>query len=153
MPRVPPVDFSTRRVGAIRVASIVRVGPWKVDNLRTEFGEIVRWAKRGRLRGGRWIFLERGRHRWEACLEIRGTPRVEGRVRLRTLRGGRVACVVFDPRKISSRLVYHGLRDWVRAHSATGRGRVTEIREVYRTDPWKSIGAWAHCEVQFVLGT
>jgi hypothetical protein len=152
MAKAAPVDFAVGRVRSVRVASIVRVGPWKVDNLRTEFGELVRWAQRVGVRTGRWIFIERGHHRWEACLEVAGRAAADGRIRLRTLPAARVARVVFDPEKISSRIVYHGLRDWVRTRGGSRRGKGAEIREVYSADPWKSAAAWARCEVQFLLG-
>ncbi len=151
MPDSPPIDIVLRRVRDVRVASIVRVGAWKFDNLRTEFGELARWAKRVRVRGRRWIFVDRGHHRWEACLEIRRSPPVDGRIRLRTLRGGTAASVVFDPERVSSRLIYHALQDWARLPHRGRRKGTVEVREVYPTDPWKSARAWAHCEVQFLL--
>ena len=60
------VDFALGKAPRYRVGSITRVGPWKEDNLRTEFGELTRWARRQGLRTGRRNFVERGRHRWEA---------------------------------------------------------------------------------------
>jgi effector-binding domain-containing protein len=146
------VDFAFKNTPSYRVASIVRVGPWKEDNLRTEFGELVRWANRQRVPTGKWIFFERSRNRWEACLEIRGTARAEGRIRMKTLPSARAAAVVFDPDRVSSRIVYHGLIDWTRSERRTGRIReVTEIREVYPGDPWKDKRAWSRCEVQFLV--
>ncbi len=146
------VDFSLRRTPPIRVASVVRVGPWKVDNLRAEFGELVRWATKHTVRTGRWVFLERDRDRWEACLEIHREAEPDGRVRLKTLPGAWVARVVFDPDRVSSRLVYHGLSDWTRARRRAGEIRSVEaVREVYAADPWKDNAAWANCEVQFVV--
>ncbi|HTT26403.1 MAG TPA: GyrI-like domain-containing protein [Thermoplasmata archaeon] len=145
------VEFTIRSLPRIPVASIVRIGPWKEENLRTEFGELERWARGQRVRSGRWIFLERGRHRWEACLELKGTAEPSGRIRLKTLPAARAACLVFDPDRVSSRVVYHALRDWTRARRRDGAlGRITSIREVYPGDPWKDPNAWAHCEVQFV---
>jgi len=146
------VDFALKRSPGFRVASIVRVGPWKEDNLRTEFGELVRWARRRGLRTGRWIFFERGRSRWEACLEIKGTAEPEGRIRLKTLPPATVARIVFDPDQTSSRVVYHALSDWTRWRKKDGTIRsVLSVREVYTGDPWRDKKAWAHCEVQFLV--
>jgi DNA gyrase inhibitor GyrI len=146
------VDFSIKRAPSFRVASIVRVGPWKEDNLRTEFGELVRWAKRQGIRTRRWIFLERGNDRWEACLEFAGRAVPDGRIRLKTLPATSVASVTFDPDKISPRIVYHGLSDWTRWRKKDHTIKsVSSVREVYTGDPWKDRSAWAHCEVQFVV--
>jgi hypothetical protein len=146
------VDFAWKRARRLRVASIVRVGPWKEDNLRTEFGELVAWARQQKVRTGRWIFLERDRHRWEACLEIHREAPPSGRIRVKTLPASRVAAVVFDPDRVSSRIVYHALNDWTRARRKAGEIRtVHTVREVYEGDPWKDPGAWARCEVQFLV--
>lgn len=146
------VDFVLKRVRAYRVGSITRIGPWKEDNLRSEFRELTRWARRRRMRTGDWIFLERGPHRWEACLEVRGDARPEGRIRIKTLPATHAATVVFDPDEVSSRLVYHGLSDWTRWRRKYREIRaVTAVREVYAGDPWKDRTAWAHCEVQFLV--
>ena len=146
------VDFLLKRAPRFRVGAITRVGPWREDNLRREFRELMRWAKAQRARPGRWIFLERGSNRWEACLEFAGRARATGRVRLKTLPSAAVASVTFDPDQVSSSVVYHALNDWVRRH---GKGRrirgVTGIREIYSGDPWADKEAWAHCEVQFLL--
>ena len=146
------VDFAMKKVPAIPVASIVRIGPWRPDNLRTEFGELARWAKRQHVRSGRWIFVERDSHRWEAALEVRGEVRAEGRIRRKTLPASTVAYVVFDPERVSSRIVYHGLADWTRSRRREGSIRgVRSVREVYAGDPWTDSGAWRRCEVQFLL--
>jgi hypothetical protein len=146
------VDFVLKRAPRLHVASIVRVGPWKEDNLRTEFGELTRWAARQRLRTGRWIFLERGGNRWEACLEFKGNAAPEGRIRLKDLPASRAASVTFDPDRTSSRVVYHALNDWTRARRKDRTFRsVSVIREVYPGDPWRDKKAWSSCEVQFLV--
>jgi hypothetical protein len=146
------VDFILKRAPRYRVASLTRIGPWTEDNLRPEFRELVNWARRQRVRTGRWIFWERGRHRWEACLEIRGSARPEGRIRLKTLPATYVASVAFNPDEISSRVVYHGLSDWTRRRRKDGQIRaVAAVREVYTGDPWRDRKAWANCEVQFLV--
>ncbi|HZY69376.1 MAG TPA: GyrI-like domain-containing protein [Thermoplasmata archaeon] len=146
------VDFSWKNAPSYRVAAIVRVGPWKEDNLRPEFGELSRWAARQGLRTGRWIFFERNHHRWEACLEVKGRGREEGRIRLKTLPPARAASILFDPEQVSSRIVYHGLIDWTRQRKRDGTIKaVTQIREIYPGDPWKDPKAWSRCEVQFLV--
>jgi effector-binding domain-containing protein len=146
------VDFELKAVPSYRVASITRVGPWKEENLKEEFRELKRWARRHRLRTGAWIFLERAPRRWEACLEIRGRATAEGRIRLSTLPATHAASLVFDPELLSSRVAYHGLRDWTRWRRKDGEIRaVTAIREVYRGDPWTDRSAWKRCEVQFLI--
>lgn len=144
------VDFELRKMPAYKVGSIVRIGPWKEDNLRTEFAELTQWARRHRVGTGKWFFVHRGGPRWEACLEIRGNPPPEGRIRHRTLPATWVAAVTFDPDKVSSRIVYHGLHDWTRARRKDGKVRsVSGAREVYRGDPWKDKNAWQNCRVEF----
>jgi hypothetical protein len=146
------VEFSIKRVPKFRVASIVRVGPWKEDNLRSEFRELTAWARGQEVRTGRWIFFERDRNRWEACLELKGPAEVGGRVRLKTLPPTWAACVTFDPDAVSSRVVYHALNDWLRWRRKDGTIKsVTGVREVYDGDPWASRKAWAHCTVQFLV--
>jgi DNA gyrase inhibitor GyrI len=146
------IDFELTTAPSYRVASIVRVGPWKEDNLRTEFGELVRWARRRKIRTGRWIFFERHHHRWEACLEVRGEVAPEGRIRLKTLPASDIAVVTFDPEVVSSRIVYHALNDWTRSRRKDGQIRsVTGVREVYSGDPWGRPHAWSHCRVEFLV--
>lgn len=146
------VDFELRKSAAYRVAAITRIGPWKQDNLRSEFRELTTWAKKQGVRTGQWIFYHKGDHRWEACLEIKGGAQATGRIRLKTLPATYVARCVFDPDAIADRVIYHGLSDWTR-----WRRRYKEItsvggsREVYSGDPWSDARAWAHCEVQFLV--
>lgn len=146
------VDFELVRSRSYRVASIARVGPWKEDNLRSEFEELEQWTRRQGLKSGTYIFVERGHHRWEACLEYRGRGKAAGRIRLKTLPATHVARVAFDPDQLSSRIVYHGLSDWVRWRKKYGEIQaVGWPREVYSGNPWKDKDAWAHCEVQFIV--
>ncbi len=146
------VDFALKRTPSFRVASITRVGPWREDNLRTEFRALAAWATRHHLKTGHWIFFERGQDRWEACLEVRGSASVEGRIRRKTIPATWVASVVFDPTQVSSRIVYHALRDWTRWRKKDRTIRsVTGVREVYPGDPWSEPRAWARCDVQFVV--
>ena len=130
------VDFELRKAPSCRVASIARVGPWKEDNLRSEFRELTAWAEKQRVPTGRWIFVHKGDHRWEACLEIKGKAAAAGRIRLKTLPSTYVARCILNPDVIADRIIYHGLSDWTR-----WRRRYKEIksvggsREVYSGDP------------------
>jgi hypothetical protein len=147
-------DFALKKSPGYRVASIVRIGQWKEDNLRPEFRELVRWARKNGLRTGQWIFLDaRPDHRrWEACLEIQGSARSEGRIRIKTLPATWVARVTFDPTVVSSRLVYHGLNDWTRWRRKYKEIRsVTAVRELYNGDPWRNKKAWTNCVVEFLV--
>ena len=146
------MDFRVKRAPPYRVASITRIGPWREDNLRAEFRELTGWTRTQGIRTGQWIFFERGAHRWEACLELKRPGRPSGRIRIKTLPAARVAALVFDPDRISSRIVYHALRDWTRVRRNQGDlPPVTSVREVYTGDPWNDRDAWANCEVQFLL--
>src|SRR2546425_10081674 len=75
------IDFEVTRTPSYTVASILKVGPYRDDNLRGEFRELVAWAKKRKLRTGKWIMYEHdgpntrrpyNQRRWEACLEVRG---------------------------------------------------------------------------------
>lgn len=145
-------DFSLERTPAYRVASIVRFGPWKEENLRPEFRALVRWSRRQKAHIGHWIFFERSHDRWEACLEVRGRVAPEGRIRLKTLPSSWAAVLTFDPDTISSRIVYHALNDWTRARRRAGDLRsVSAIREIYDGDPWSDQRAWKRCRVEFLV--
>ncbi|MCI4323802.1 MAG: GyrI-like domain-containing protein [Thermoplasmata archaeon] len=146
------VDFKLKRTPSYRVASLQRQGPWKADNLRTEFRTLQAWAKKRGLTTGKWIFYERGASTWEACLEIQGAAKSEGPIQVKKIPAATVASVVFDPQEVSPRIVYHGLVDWLRwqRKERTIR-RVRESREVYDGDPWSNRRAWARADVQFVV--
>ena len=75
------VDFDVRRAPGCTVASIRKIGLYREDHLRGEFGELVVWARRRGIRTGKWFFYEHDgpasrwpadRRRWEACLGIHG---------------------------------------------------------------------------------
>src|SRR6059036_2165415 len=123
------IDFEVTRTPSYTVASILKIGPYREDNLRSEFEELVSWAKKHRVRTGKWIMYEHdgpnsrrpgNQRRWEACLEIRGKAKAEGRIRIKKLPAQTVAHVVFNPNVVSSRIVYHGLE--------IGFGGVSSIR-------------------------
>jgi DNA gyrase inhibitor GyrI len=111
------VDFEVTRRPGYRVASILKVGPYREDNLRHEFEELTAWAKKNGLRTGKWIMYEHdgsnsrrpeNQRRWEACLEVKGSAKPEGRIRIKKLPAQTVALVVFNPNIISSRIIYQG---------------------------------------------
>ncbi|HKZ40504.1 MAG TPA: GyrI-like domain-containing protein [Candidatus Hodarchaeales archaeon] len=148
------VDIKLKNVPSYNVASMMRVGPYSRDMLRAEFGQLVNWAKKRKLRTGKWFlyFIDEpdgkrpaNKLRSEACLEIKGKPKSEGKVKIKKLPKQRVVSVTFDPGKVSARLVYSGIYGWLRY----GRLRTTGPgREVYTSDPWTNPRAWANAEVQ-----
>ena len=125
-----------------------------MDILRAEFNQLVNWAKKRKIRTGRWIlyFLDEpgGRRpanklRSEACLEIKGKAKTEGKIRMKKLPAQMVASVTFDPDKVSPRLVYSGIYGWLRY---AGYKDVGHSRELYEGNPWTNARAWAKAEVQ-----
>jgi DNA gyrase inhibitor GyrI len=85
--------------------------------------------------------------RSEACLEIRGKAKSEGKVIVKTFPSHLVASVTFDPEKVSPRLVYCGLYGWLRY---AGKFEATDspAREVYLGNPWTNARAWANADIQ-----
>ena len=146
------VDFAMRRTPKYRVAAIVYKGPWKENHLRAEFKRLTEWARTNKVRTGKWIFRELGGDRFEACLELKGRARGSGDVRMRTLPATSVASVTFDPERISPRVVYHGLNDFLRwrrkDHTIKGVGN---SREVYDGDPWSNARAWSRATVEYIV--
>jgi DNA gyrase inhibitor GyrI len=74
------------------VASMMYVGPYTRNMLRTEFNQLVNWAKENNIRTGKRIFYSLddpgGRRpasklRSEACSEIKGKARTEGKVKVK----------------------------------------------------------------------
>jgi DNA gyrase inhibitor GyrI len=146
------VDFALERSPAFRVASLAYTGPWRENHLQREFTELVAWAREHRIKTGKWVFVARGERRHEACLEVKGKARGQGRIRIRTLPATRVATVTFNPEELSPRVVYHGLNDWLKWRRKEGKiRRVVSTREVYSGDPWKNPAAWKRATVQYVV--
>ena len=155
------VDFEFKREPAYTVAAIRYVGPFRENHLRKEFKELVSWANKAKVPTGKWIFREidgpfsrrpDNQRRWEACLVIRGKARGQGRIRIKKIPASTVARVVFDPDKVSARVVYHGLNDWLRwrKKDKTIKG-IGPTREVYAGDPWTNARAWSRAEVQYLV--
>ena len=136
------------------MAYITRTGPYSGQNMwHAEFGQLVRWARKKKLRTGKWIMYfidewgqkpERQR-RSVACLEIKGRAEPQGKIRIMTLPRQRVAYVIFDPEQVADRLVYHGLEGWLQYRTYKEAG---PSREVYNGSPWTDAQAWANAEVQ-----
>jgi DNA gyrase inhibitor GyrI len=148
------VDITVKRAPSYTVASMMRVGPYRRDMLRVEFNQLVNWAKKRKIRTGKWIlyFLDEpgGRRRVnklrsEACLEIKGSAKTEGKIKVKKLPTQRVASVTFDPDEVSPNLVYSGMYGWLRF---AGYKDVGPSRELYEANPWTNARAWARAEVQ-----
>lgn len=146
------VDFRLKRVSAVRVATLSWKGPWSERKIRSQFDRVAAWAKRHRLRTGRWIFREPAHRTWEVGIEIRGPARSDGTIRVRTHPASTVASIVFDPDVVSPAVVYHGVTDWLRWRKKDRTIRsVGTYREVYVADPWRVARAWARTEIQVVV--
>ncbi len=134
----------------MRVAAIAWTGPWSEARIRAQFGRLETWARAQRVRTGRWVFREPGTRRWEVAIELRGTARGSGEVRVKSYPAARVARVVFDPEEVAPRVVYHALSDWLRWRRREKEIRsVGPSREVYSGNPWTDRRAWSRTEVQF----
>jgi DNA gyrase inhibitor GyrI len=151
------VDIELKSTPSYNVASIMRIGPYSGSNMmRAEFNQLVRWAKKKNIQTGKWLFYELdgpdkpdNKRRWEACLEIKGKARSQGKIKIKKLPPQRVARVVFNPDEVSARLVYHGLEDWLRWRKKYGELKEAgPSREVYTGNPWTDARAWAQTEVQ-----
>lgn len=148
------VQARLKNAPSYSVASLMHVGPYRPDMLRAEFSRLMSWAKKRKLRTGKWFAYfhdEPGgrrpasKFRSEACLEIRGRAKPEGKIRIKKLPKQRVASVVFNPNQISPDLIYGGLYGWVQYSGLRNAG---PPREIYTSDPWKNARAWANVEVQ-----
>ncbi len=150
------VDFKVKRAPAHTVASIKRIGSWKSDMWRKELSQLEKWARKEKLRTGKYFLYELGgsgnRRRWETCIEIKGKARSHGKVKVKKLPAETVVSVRFNPDKVSPRLVYHGLSDWVkwRLKDKTFK-KIGNSREVYSGNPWRKPRAWARAEVQILV--
>ena len=153
------VDFEIRKAPEYRVATRTLTGAWPGDKaLRSEFEKVHAWAKEKGLRTGKWFFREFGddetpdaKWRWEVGVEIHGTGAVRGGkgIVMKTLPSSSVATVTFDPDKVSPRVIYHGLADWLRHREKEGEYKEAgPYREVYLGNPWSSKQAWVHTQVQ-----
>jgi effector-binding domain-containing protein len=146
------VDFGFKKAPRFRIATVSWKGPWNEKKIRSNFEKVAAWAKRRKLPTGKWVFMEPGERKWTVGIEVRGRAHGDGAVRMRTLPAATVAAVAFDPEKLSPRVVYHGLNDWLRWRKKDGEiKKVLSSREVYGANPWTDAKAWARTEVQFVV--
>lgn len=126
--------------------------PWTDSSLKAAFRLLVQWAKAKGIPTGRWIIVSRSAKYWEACLEIKRAARGEGKVHVKVLPATTVATVTFDPERVSPRVIYHGIIDWLR-----WRRKAKEIksagltREIYAGDPWSNRAAWTRATVEYVV--
>lgn len=151
------MDYSLRTVPACKVACIIRRGPYTGQNMwRHEFNQLTKWAKKHKVRTGKWImgFIDEWkkvpdkRRRSMACIEIKGKAKAEGRIQVMTIPRQKVVSVTFDPDKISAGIIYDALESWLQYKPYRQAAR---SREVYSGDPWTNKRAWANCEVQVPL--
>jgi len=148
------VDLKVKKVPAYTVASIIHYGPHEPNMFRNQFNLLVRYAKRNTLRTGKWIMRwldEPGKKpankiRSEACLEIKGAAKAEGKIKIKKFPKHSVVSVVFDPEKVSAHLVYCGIYGWLRYSDFEATD--SPAREVYSGNPWTNPHAWANAEVQ-----
>lgn len=148
------VDIKVKTAPSYRVACITRLGPYSGQNMwRTEFNQLLRWARKKKLHTGKWIMYfidewgkkpERQR-RSVACIEITGRAEPEGKIKIMTIPRQKVASVTFNPDKVADRLVYHGIEGWLQYRPFREAG---PSREVYSGSPWTNRRAWANAEVQ-----
>ena len=151
------VDIRVKKEPSYTVAYLTHVGPYTgEDMLRPEFEELVKWAKKRKLRTGKWFFYELDgpetpakKRRWEACLEINRKVKTGGRFSVKKLPAQTVIYVRFNPDEVSPSLVYHGIQGWLEWRKKEGTYEDAGTwREVYLDSPWTNEKAWARTEVQ-----
>jgi effector-binding domain-containing protein len=147
------VDIAVKTTPSYKVASLERTGSGGSDPLRREFSELEKWAKKNKVKTRRWLcyFFEIGRtpdkYRFEACLEIKGNPKPEGKIKIKTLPKMTVASVKFNPDHVAPRLVYNGVYGWLDENDVYKvSGKFS--REIYFGNPWTDSWAWARAEIQ-----
>lgn len=148
------VDFSIKVAPSYKVAYIIRIGGYTGPNMwRREFNQLTRWAKKRRIRTGKWIvfFIDEwgkkpdSKRRSAACLELKSKAEPEGKIDIMKLPKRRVVSVTFNPDKVADQVVYHGIEGWLQYRPFKQLG---PAREVYTGSPWTSARAWTNCEVQ-----
>jgi len=148
------VDFKVKTAPGYNVAYLIHFGGYLGQSMwRSEFTQLERWAKNRKLRTGKRImyFIDKWgerpnkKRRSVAALEIKGKSKLEGKILIMKLPRQKVVSISFDPNKVSSDLVYHGLESWLEScnYKQTGRSR-----ELYNDNPWTNPDAYANCEVQ-----
>ena len=148
------VDIKVKNTPSYKVASLERVGGMGSDPLRGLFQELEKWAKKSKVKTGKYIchFYESGRtpenYRFEACLEIRGNREPEGKIKIKELPKMTVASVKYNPEKVSPRLVYSGVYGWLKENDEGYKEAGSFSREIYPGNPWTSTWAWSRAEIQ-----
>jgi effector-binding domain-containing protein len=148
------VDIKVKQVQSYTVASMIHYGPHGPNMFQAEFGLLAKWAKKNKVRTGKWIMRwldEYGskpasKLRSEACLEIKGRAKAEGKIRIKKFPKHTVVSVTFDPEQVSARLVYSGIYGWIRYSDFEATD--SPSREVYSGNPWTNPHAWANAEIQ-----
>lgn len=108
------VDFVFKKAPKFRAITAAWKGPWNEKRIQKEFEALDAWAKKNKIRTGRWVFMEPGDRQWLVGLEVPAATKGDGSVRVRSFPASRVAQVQFDPDVVSARVVYHGVTDWLR---------------------------------------
>ena len=151
------VGINVKVAPSYKVAYIIHYGPYTGQNMwRSELNQIWKWAKKRKLRTGKWIvyFIDKWgekrakQRRSVAAIEIKGKAKPEGKIQIMKIPSQKVASVTFDPDKVSEELVYHGLESWLESCAYKQAAR---SRELYNGNPWTNPRAWANCEVQVPL--
>jgi hypothetical protein len=146
------VDFEIANSPAFRAATVAWKAPWNEKRIRNEFAVVEKWLTARGAKPGRWFFIEKGANRFVAAIETRSAVKSAGRVSVRTFPRTAVVRVEFDPDEVSSRIVYHGLNDFLRYRRKDKTIRsVGDYREVYATDPWQNAKAWSSTRVEAVV--
>jgi len=146
------VDIVIKNAPKFRVASLERTGFEGRDPLRREFSDLEKWARKTKAKTGRYIFYfeeaGKGKYRLEACLEVKGNPKPEGKIKIKELPKQSVASVKFNPDKVAPRLVYNGIYGWLGENDEGYKESTSYSREIYAANPWTSSWAWSRAEIQ-----
>ena len=151
------VEIKVKVAPNYNVAYVIHSGPYTGQNMwRSEFNQLAKWAKKTKLRTGKWImyFIDKWgeksqkKRRSVAAIEIKGKAKPEGKIQIMKIPRQKIASVIFDPDKVSEELVYHGLEGWLESSLYKQAAR---SRELYDGNPWTNPRAWANCEVQVPL--
>ncbi len=150
------VDFKLKRAPPYKVAWLAEEKAYSDRAIRASFSRVAQWAASKGYSTGKWLFIEQyeegGTLRWNACIEVKCNAKGEGGIGVKTIKSSDVVSVSFNPDEVSSRLVYHGINDWVRWRKKEGTiSRSGRFREVYPGDPWKDASAWSNVEVQLTI--
>ena len=150
------MEFKVKTAPSYKVAYILRVGPHTHNMWQREFKQLVKWAKKRKIKTGKWImyYLDKWsektqKHRRSvACIEIKGKAKPEGKIQIMNISRQKVVSAFFDPDKVSADVIYYGLEAWLQYCPYKQAAR---SRELYDGDPWTNPRAWANCEVQVPL--